>query len=196
MRKQVTLEDILREEGAQQAWDQLIGLGVPSNSLEFSLVALANKNLPIYPPRLSPKEVRGFARRLREDAEKIAQILRLEPFLEGLTNAGARLPALLKGFADEIGRLKFFLPKRRHKPEVWGEIGIVNDVVWATGYDPATKGLAPQKIKHSFEAAADLINAAYAASDQSRIVSANSLAKSWYRYSHMRDRPRPGSSSR
>jgi len=106
------------------------------------------------------------------------------------------LPALLKGFADAIERLKFFLPKRRHKPETWVEIAIVNQIVWATGYDRATETLVSEKVDHCFEAAADLITAAYAAAVLPKVVDAVNLKRSWYRYSHMAESVRPKSSSK
>jgi len=192
-RVQVTLSDILSEEGAEEAWNQLIRLGVPPTSLEVLLLSLANQNLPIYPPSLSAKQVRGLSKRLRTDADQISELLQLELFLEGLTNAGDRLPALLKGFANEIERLKFYFPKRRHKPQTWVEMAIVNNIVFATGYDEAKGALAPERVEHHFEAAADLITAAYAAAGLQKVVDARNLARSWYRYSHMRESVGPRS---
>jgi hypothetical protein len=174
----------------------VIGLGVPPTSLQLNLLSLANGNLPIYPPHFSSKEIRRFADCLIEDAEKIAKILQSAPFLEGLTGAGRRLPSLLRGFANEVERLKFYLPKRPHKPETWFEIAIVNNIVWATGYDRAKETFVPEKVEHHFETAADLINAAYAAAGLQKVVDARNLARSWYRYSHMRVSLGPKSSSK
>jgi hypothetical protein len=190
-RKHVTLEDILGFARAKKVWAELIGIGVPSKNLGEPLLQLATGNLPIYPPRLSPKQLRRLPERLRTDAGQISKLLQLEPLPEDLTSAGARHPALLKGFADAIERLKFVLPKRRHKPETWVEIAIVNQIVWATAYDEATETLVLEKVDHHFEDAAELITAAYAAGGVRRVVDAVNLKRSWYRYSHIAEAVRP-----
>src|SRR5207237_214241 len=83
--------------------------------LQWLLVCLANGNLPTYPPRLSPKQVRTLPRRFRRNSSIIRQLLELQPSLRELGDFGS-LPGLLKGLSNAIEQLNCYGPKRRHTP--------------------------------------------------------------------------------
>ena len=67
------------------------------------------------------------------------------------------------------------------------ELAIVNNIVHASGYDPDAQRIIPENVEYRFEAAAEIINAAYAAGGRARNIDAIGLRMAWHRYSHMRE---------
>lgn len=72
--KQVKLQRILAQEGAQQTWDRARQLGVREQELKECLEAIANRRRLPYPPRMRRRQVEAFTKRLRAEANNISDL--------------------------------------------------------------------------------------------------------------------------